>query len=613
MRLKRLNIGSFKNLNGFELNFEDKEGLTVLIGNNGSGKSNIIEAISEIFAKLFMAKTTSYKVLNKSVPSFYFIIEYTLNDTNIKIDFLEEHNEYRFFINDELASRANVLQYKNNYLPSQIIANYSGEEDRLYEKYYSHFYKSYIKALTNSQLLSYPKQELLYIDSYYWSISFLTMLYSQLSNVHEFLSDYLNVSTVNEIEVVLKKPAWARNGVFTSENRANNTVIRFLYELYSLKDSEITIRESKKTSFKITNDIVQKLQSIQSIGTEKEFFISMSAAYCSGLVESINIRYNTVLNIESMSEGQKKLILTKAILEFLSDENALVLLDEPDSHIHIANKIKFKDLLLSYENRENIITTHSPTLTHSFDEKHITMINQGQIEDRQKQEIFSHITEGIWNYQEQSVFLSSPYNTDLIVEGKFDKIHIETAIKSDNLGEDFPDLKFGIFDLKSCDNMKKMFDGLCNADNLHIPNKKIIFIFDNEKQFFNGQNLSGKEFQGAIKIKDDLYKKNGIYLIFLPKKIDFIENFTIENMYPSEKFRDCLQETLTRRLPDNAYFNNFIDHITDGIKEDAKKLLSEKCLEYEKGDFIHFKELFDLIHEIHNIPIVPVPTANQGQ
>lgn len=195
-------------------------------------------------------------------------------------------------------------------------------------------------------------------------------------------------------------------------------------------------------------------------------------------------------------------------------------------------------------------------------------------------------------------FLSSPHNIDLIVEGKFDKIHIETAIKSDNLGSDFPDLKFGIFDLKSCDNMKKMFDGLCNADNLHIPNKKIIFIFDNEKQFFNGQNLSGKEFQGAEKIKDNLYKKKGIYLLFLPKKTDFTENFTIENMYHSEKFANCLQETLTRRLSDENYFNNFIDFITDGIKEDAKKLLSEKCLEYEKSDFAHFEELFKLIKDV---------------
>ena len=116
----------------------------------------------------------------------------------------------------------------------------------------------------------------------------------------------------------------------------------------------------------------------------------------------------------------------------------------------------------------------------------------------------------------------------------------------------------------------------------------------------NGQNLLGKEFQGAEKIKENLYKKKGIYFLFLPKKIDFTENFTIENMYHPDKFRDCLQETLTKRLSDESYFNKFIDSITDGIKEDAKKLLSEKCLGYKKNDFIHFKELFKLIKDVKN-------------
>ena len=54
MRLQKLKIKSrFKNLDDFEIDFSTKEGITVLIGNNGSSKSNILEAISSIFAGLF--------------------------------------------------------------------------------------------------------------------------------------------------------------------------------------------------------------------------------------------------------------------------------------------------------------------------------------------------------------------------------------------------------------------------------------------------------------------------------------------------------------------------------------------------------------------------------
>jgi hypothetical protein len=66
------------------------------------------------------------------------------------------------------------------------------------------------------------------------------------------------------------------------------------------------------------------------------------------------------------------------------------------------------------------------------------MINNGQIEDISKQEIFSHITDGIWNYQEQSIFLSSTKDIILLVEGKHDKIHIEEVFK--RLKDDYEEL-----------------------------------------------------------------------------------------------------------------------------------------------------------------------------
>ena len=51
MRLKHLYIKDYKNLKDFSLDFENGNGLSILIGNNGSGKSNVLEAISGIFAE----------------------------------------------------------------------------------------------------------------------------------------------------------------------------------------------------------------------------------------------------------------------------------------------------------------------------------------------------------------------------------------------------------------------------------------------------------------------------------------------------------------------------------------------------------------------------------
>lgn len=53
MKLQRLHIKGFRNIDDLDLDLSDQNGLSVLIGNNGSGKSNILEAVVAIFASLY--------------------------------------------------------------------------------------------------------------------------------------------------------------------------------------------------------------------------------------------------------------------------------------------------------------------------------------------------------------------------------------------------------------------------------------------------------------------------------------------------------------------------------------------------------------------------------
>ena len=54
MQLKKIYIEQYKNLNQLDIDFSDNENVSVIIGNNGSGKSNIVEAISGIFGGLYL-------------------------------------------------------------------------------------------------------------------------------------------------------------------------------------------------------------------------------------------------------------------------------------------------------------------------------------------------------------------------------------------------------------------------------------------------------------------------------------------------------------------------------------------------------------------------------
>ena len=52
MKLLTLKITSeFRNLNGLNLSFNSTNDTYVIIGNNGTGKTNILEALSSVFSR----------------------------------------------------------------------------------------------------------------------------------------------------------------------------------------------------------------------------------------------------------------------------------------------------------------------------------------------------------------------------------------------------------------------------------------------------------------------------------------------------------------------------------------------------------------------------------
>lgn len=271
------------------------------------------------------------------------------------------------------------------------------------------------------------------------------------------------------------------------------------------------------------------------------------------------------------------------MLDFIANEHSLILLDEPDSHIHVINKVQRKELLYLYkESRDTILTTHSPSLTHAFDEKHITIIVDGQIEDRNKQEIFSHISDGIWNYQEQSVFLSSNKKIILLVEGKHDKIHIEEAYK--RLKNNYSEIDFDIFNMHGVYNITNFMNGMKKSSDIFDNTKIYIGIFDYDQ--------AGKEaiYNNPVKKKYASLKGNqNFYHMYLP----FIrenEDFEIENMYPQNIIKDAYKKAIDE-------LSSNINKLT--IEGKAKTILSDNCHSFQDEDFVYFEKLFDLIKAIY--------------
>jgi recombinational DNA repair ATPase RecF len=77
MRIDRLKVREFKNLEDVDIDFDQDSLETVLIGQNGSGKSNVIEALATIFRDLDSARPGR---------SFDYFIAYDCKDHRIEID-----------------------------------------------------------------------------------------------------------------------------------------------------------------------------------------------------------------------------------------------------------------------------------------------------------------------------------------------------------------------------------------------------------------------------------------------------------------------------------------------------------------------------------------------
>ena len=86
MHIKRLHIDSFKCLQDFDINFDTDNGgsAAILIGENGTGKSSMMEMIIRIFMSIYSLQYNTSRSRTRIITGNY-EIEYTYASKTIKI------------------------------------------------------------------------------------------------------------------------------------------------------------------------------------------------------------------------------------------------------------------------------------------------------------------------------------------------------------------------------------------------------------------------------------------------------------------------------------------------------------------------------------------------
>ena len=145
MRLDKLWIKEFKNLRDFNIDFDEEQMTTVLIGHNATGKSYLIEAIVIIFRDLDLGNP----------PAFSYNLTYFCRERKIQIEADPEKKSNRTVITLD-GKRISFTEFAKKseriYLPKYVFAYYSGPSNRLeihFNKHQERFYRELLAGKDN--------------------------------------------------------------------------------------------------------------------------------------------------------------------------------------------------------------------------------------------------------------------------------------------------------------------------------------------------------------------------------------------------------------------------------------------------------------------------------
>lgn len=564
MRIRKITINSYKNLNGV-YSFENSDNYIALIGLNGSGKSNLLEAVSIIFYKLFSKK-------GKEIP-FDYSVEYEVDNDVFNIG-------KKNFLKNGIQCKTKDIIY-----PSSIIACYSGEDKRLWSLAYEDYHYSYFREAVKESRFN---PSLLYIDKSCWGIAFLSLICSEDPNVKSFLKDKLHVTSPADIEINFtiddtKRTAFKLHSALSWFDRIcrDNGETEVNGNFLSSTDPILTDKidpdtEKAKTVFSFLYLLSQPEKKAKKNNIQR-------------FITDIKIKVNGIF-FDDLSEGEKKLILIECITKVLGDKKSLLLLDEPDAHTHIAMKKDLLKLISEFEG-QTIMTTHSPMFVKMVQDdnpENLFYIENGCITVSQNN-LIRKLSNDTLTVLDGTLY--SKTNSYLLVEGKSDVNCIKAAI---NRFPEFNKLQdISIISFNGASEAKVFFEQAFIESMECI--KKVVFLFDYDQDGLKEWKNLGE----IISVYPDKCKR-----LFYQK--EYVEELSPTSIIPSDSvlLEDLVQPSAYQQELDKIHAISSFHQLHAGGKISEKPIkdrIEGHCHEFTQDQLRDFKPLLTKLLSVFEI------------
>lgn len=119
----------------------------------------------------------------------------------------------------------------------------------------------------------------------------------------------------------------------------------------------------------------------------QEFFKALESMYISDLVEDVRTRVkikgvDDSLTFRELSEGEQQLLMVLGLLRFIKDDEALFLLDEPDTHLNPAWSLEYVRLLREAiekpETSQVVMATHDPLVVANLSRTEVLLMQRNE-------------------------------------------------------------------------------------------------------------------------------------------------------------------------------------------------------------------------------------------
>ena len=387
MKLERLHLPAFKNLRGLTLDFSTGEDVTVIVGRNGAGKSNVLEALTVIFRDLDLGER----------PSFPFQIEYLCRGHRIAIDADPSRvtRRVRVTVDGEAVPAKRLTDDPDGrrpLLPSFVFGYYSGPTARLEDHFRTH-QRNFYRALLRGD--DTATRRLFYARPVHSQFALLSLFLHRNDHMLRFLHDELWIENLESVLFVMREPSWSKSATGGDERfwHARGAVRRLLDSLYRLALAPMRRPEHIPSEFGSGSnpehlylylDTPAKLRALaDEYADERAFFKDLESTYISELLREVRIRVRTrhidgAITFRELSEGEQQLLMVLGLLRFTHEDEALFLLDEPDTHLNPAWSQRYLQLLREVGGMSGtshvVMATHDPLVVSSLTKEQVRIL-----------------------------------------------------------------------------------------------------------------------------------------------------------------------------------------------------------------------------------------------